>query len=756
MTDTADDTLPVPADDEGEEPQPSAEVAVPTRRSTGRVLASLTPKRLPDVDPSEPLLPEWLHSWDSMRRTAGRWSKRNGLRVLRWLVNAPKVVVLLVVYSPRGLARLVGKLSAYLYDYDSAQVRHHHAGKTETAEYVKAQNVRKANLRARWMVFGAAFTVVSAPILAFLAPLVLASLASLMLFVFIVKLIPGRSLGEVVVAFVVSVGAWFGAWWALGLLPELPSWPFIAVLVACDLALGWFGRPERPLVAQDASAYEGELVKPTAPMVVDALVSLGISGLTEKTAEQIRVYAPGVARAARGYTIEMELPPGVTAAEVMDRREPFAGALRRKLGNVWPSRGPNHPGHLRCYISDKPMAEEDQGTWAVSAGRELDIFLPTPMFTNQQGKWVDLTFAYNHFVVGGQPGFGKSYALRQIGVALAFDPRTMIVCLDGKGNGDLRPLRLVAHAFHEGDEEDEIADQLLAIKNMRQEMRRRNRFLRDLPAEENPQNKVTSELVDRYPSLAPIVLLVDEVQVYTEHDDAETKKAFIAAFTDLVKRGRSAGIIPVFCTQKPDAKALPSAIADNCTMRLCFKVHGWRSNDQILGSEMHANGVKATLFSNEDKGIAYLRGDGDEARIVRTVHGLDQVKAEELCAIARQIRQRKGMLSGYAAGDEAQQEEEQVDFLADCREVMGSAKAMHLPELLRALASLNGHWSELDTKALSSMLKAAGVKRGTVWSPALKADGYGVKAESLEVAATSDVEAIDDDRAPGLPPGDLS
>lgn len=751
-------TLPVPRDAdppaEAAETAAQAPPAVPEQRAG--VTQRLAPAPLAPVDTAAPVRPAWMADRDSVKATAAVWVRRNGYRAKRTAWNTPIVLVLLVVYSPRGLVRLVGKLAAYLYDYDSAQVRHHHAGKTETPEYVKAQNVRKANLKARWMVFGAGVTVVSAPVLGYVAPKTLSALVGFTVFVFIVKLIPGRSMGELFIGAVVGSGAGFVTVWGTTKLPVLNTWAWLvigALAVTAVLALGWVGRPALPMVTADSSMFGGEAEKPSAPLVIQALVSLKLKGLSDKEMEEdkVRVFHPGVARAPRGYLLELELPQGVTASAVMDKREEFAAALRRRLGCVWPSRGPNHPGHLRVFISDQPMTEAPQKRWKVSDGRELDIFAPIPMFTDQQGSWVDVTFAYNHFVVGGMPGFGKSFAVRQFGVAVAFDPRVMIVCLDGKGNGDLRPLRLVAHGFYEGDEEDEIEQQLRALRAIRQEMRRRNRFLRDLPVEENPQNKVTTTLLDKYPTLAPIVVLVDEVQTYTEHDDKKIKDEFVAIFTDLVKRGRSAAIIPVFCTQKPDKYALPSRIADNCTMRLCFKVHGWVSNNQVLGSEMHANGVKATLFSSEDKGIAYLRGDGADAQIVRTVHGLDQVKAEELCLMAREIRKRRNLLTGYAAGEEAAEEEEQVDFLADCRDAMGAANAMLLTELLASLAHLNGHWAELDVKALGSMLKHAGVKRGTVWSPGLKTDGYGVKASWLDVAATSDVELDDgDDDGPNL------
>jgi DNA segregation ATPase FtsK/SpoIIIE, S-DNA-T family len=363
-----------------------------------------------------------------------------------------------------------------------------------------------------------------------------------------------------------AVGA--ATWWflpqALVLIPRPPAWAAWAVLALVVLTLGWIGRPQgRALVARPDPRDAGLLEKPTAPMVVDALVRLAIPRLTEKTRDDIRVFA---------------------------------------------------------------------------------------------------------------------------------------------------------------------------------------RFLRDLPREENPLSKVTSELVDRYPHLAPIVLLVDEVQVYSEYEDPKVREEFVALFTDLVKRGRSAGIIPVFCTQKPDAKALPSSIASNCSVRLCFRVNDWKPNDQVLGTGMHSTGVKAALFSAQDKGLAWLKGDGGDPQVVRTVFGLDAVAAEELMMTARAIREGRGLLTGQAAGEEAEREELQVSLLDDARHAFQQNRAMLLGEIREGLELLRpGIWGHLDNDALGALLKEAGVRLGTVYSTALKREGYGVKREWLGVAATADEDPDDGD-----------
>lgn len=710
-------------------------------------LAKLTAGRdpVPTIDTTEPIRPEWLRSWGGFHSATSLAVRRAAYRTGVFLLHLPALLCLLALYSPRGLGRLVAVLGRYLYDYDSAQVRHAHAAAVETKEYVQAQNVRRANLKARWMVAGTAGLVVLGPLFAWWAPQVLAVAAGLAVFMWTVKLIPGQHWGEVVAAAGLGVGVWYWTPDLLDRVPQPPAWALLAALAVVVLALGWVGRPAGKQMVKRADPRDAGIVeKPTAPMVVDALVRLGIPGLAEKTRDDIRVFAPGVARSRRGYHLSMELPAGVTAASVMDRREEFAAALRRELGTCWPAKGTRHPGHLELFISDDPMATAPQGRWKVADGEIRDIFKPIELFTDQEGKWVDLTFAYQQLVVGGAPGYGKSFAVRQLGVAAAFDPRVRIVCMDGKGNGDLRPLRLVAHGFYEGDEPDEIAEQLAAVRAIREEMRRRARFLRDLPRDENPESKVTSELADRYPHLAPILILVDEVQVYSEYADKKIREEFVALFTDIVKRGRSAAIIPVFCTQKPDASALPSAIASNCSIRLCFRVNDWKSNDQVLGTGMHSTGIKATLFAATDKGLAWLKGDGGDPMVVRTAFGLDAVRSEELMMTARSLREGRGLLTGQAAGEDAANEAVQVDLLADVRDVMDHPPVprMHLAHVLERLVLLRpSTWGHLDVDALGGMLRQAGVPVGQV-----KVGGRntsGVRRESLNIAATSDEDPDD-------------
>lgn len=715
-----------------------------------RHLAPLIGTRKPTrLDTSQPIRPEWQKDLRSAYITARLFWHRTWYCTRKHLYYSPVYVGLLLVFAPRGLARLVASLSAYLYDNDTAALRHQHAGAGDTGEAAKAQAIRKSNLKARWMVAVSVLTVVLVPVLAWTAPAALAVIVAALAFVWTVKLIPGREMWELGVAVVVAAGVWWFTPLAAARIPAPPLWAVLGLAVGGVFVLGWHGRNHDKPIVKATDFVAGKVIeKPTAEMVIDALCRIGVPGMTlavnDRVKEEVRVRAPGVARSARGYTIEMELPPGITAAAVMDKREALAGALRRPLGTVWPSKAADHPGHLRIFLSDVPMATAPQPRWPIAKGQPIDIFEPFPMFTDEEGEWVDITLL-DHVAMGGASGFGKSVGLRQLGVALTFDLRTRIYVFDGKISGDLDPVRKVAHSYYEGADPDDVAEQLGALKGIETEMRRRSRFLRDLPVEERSP-KVTSTLASKYSGLSPIVVLIDECQEYTEYGtkgnkpEMKIREEFRAVLTRLSRLGRSAAIHVVFVSQKPDADVLPSAIMGNCSVRVCFKVTEQVHNDQILGTGAYKSGLKATLFSQEDRGLAWLKASG-EPKVVRTWSEMVELgTAVELVEKAHALRAAAGLLTGQAAGEEQLQLLE-PDLMADVRDVMEHppVTAMSLGALRDALTLLRpATWGHLDVDALGSMLRAAGVKVGTVWAE-------GRSAKGIKTADVAELEDADDD-----------
>ncbi|MGH4008262.1 MAG: hypothetical protein ACRDTH_08940 [Pseudonocardiaceae bacterium] len=107
------------------------------------VLTRIAGERKPVViDVTKPVRPEWQRDVGTAWGTILPFTQRNLYRARAQLYYLPVLVAALLWRSPVGLYRIASALGRYLYDYDSAVVRHKHAGNTETPEYAKSLLVK--------------------------------------------------------------------------------------------------------------------------------------------------------------------------------------------------------------------------------------------------------------------------------------------------------------------------------------------------------------------------------------------------------------------------------------------------------------------------------------------------------------------------------------------------------------------------------------------------------------------------------------
>lgn len=647
----------------------------------------------------KPILASWLTDREEFVGTVLDAGHRAGHTTVWHAVHLPLHLLRVLKYAPRGLWRVLRVIWDWVFDAEGKPLRREAVNANQAAEWLKLAKERRERIHRRWIGL-----------------VVLTVLA-------VILLVLGAQLSSVPVGFgfVLTPG------WVLGLVG--------AGVVA---ALGYVGRPVNKPLIQPATDTSGN--PPLRPeLVLGALCSLGIAKMTDP--DSIRVLSDLTREGTLGSSIDLELPQGVPAKLVMEKRSEFSAGLRREIGTVWPSVGKRHEAHLVLYVSDENMATARQKPWPLLKQGATDVFKPAPVFTDQRGKWIELTLAYTCGVIGAVPRVGKTFALRELLLVGALDPRCRVYPYDLKGTGDLSALKLIAHRYGVGDEPEDVDQQLTEMRALRQELRRRVKVIRGLPDTVCPDNKVTTELASRRDlELEPILVGVDECQVWFEHEDKAIRDELVAICTDLVKRGPAVGIMCYFATQKPDAKSIPTAIADNAIIRFCLMVHGWRSNDQVLGTGAHERGIRATMLSFEDKGIGYFKGEGPDTQLVRTVVGLDAVASGKVALRARAARQQAGLLTGYAAGEEMEREVEEVILLDDVRQVMGTADATHLTDLAAGLAALRpGAWGSLDAKSLGSQLRTAGVRVTNVHvsgKPRHEATNKGVKRGWLDVDTT--------------------
>jgi DNA segregation ATPase FtsK/SpoIIIE, S-DNA-T family len=273
-----------------------------------------------------------------------------------------------------------------------------------------------------------------------------------------------------------------------------PQWAWLPVGAVVVVVLARHGRPRgKPMIERAVVAARFE--KLTPDVVIRALGALGIAAINQAiAADPINgiEFPDPIHKDGPGWLANINLPHGVTATEVMDRREKLASGLRRELGCVWPEATPGkHPGHLSLWVGYEDMNKTRQPAWQLARHGTADLFKPVPFGADQRGRVVPVLLMFVSVIIGSVPRMGKTFMLRLLCLIAALDVRAELHLYDLKGTGDLSPLECVAHRYRAGDEPEDIDYALGDMRALRDELRRRTKVVRGLPREECPENKVT-------------------------------------------------------------------------------------------------------------------------------------------------------------------------------------------------------------------------------------------------------------------------
>ncbi|MCX4787669.1 cell division protein FtsK [Streptomyces sp. NBC_01221] len=633
-----------------------------------------------------PVIPAWARSWGEFK-TAGKGVAAYAWHVASYhAVRTPWYTLRLTVQAPRGAARFLGGSTRWVSDAEGDPLRQDAASREDVGDYLKLS--RQRDRRVRWR------TLVS-----------------------IVASVVGPT-----VAFALYVLA--------------PTWLTLLATAIGVMMLGRLGQSaDAPVINRAVEIPKA--TKLTSDIVLRALGSLGITAINQDQAKGgpgFTFTAP-ITRDGPGWLAEGDLPYGVTVTDVADRRERLASGLRRPLGCVWPeSVSDEHTGHLRLWVGDQDLSKTRQAPWPLAKAGAVDLFRPIHWGTDQRGRWVGITLMFIAGVIGAIPRMGKTFLLRLLLLIAALDVRAELHTYDLKGTGDLDAVGdRVGYRHRAGEEDADIEYAIADLREVREEMRRRAKVIRSLPKDICPESKVTTELASRRSlGLHPVVIGVDECQVWFEHDKHGAE--FEEICVDLVKRGPATGIVLLLATQRPDKDSIPKSISANASARWCLKVMGQVENDMVLGTGAYKRGVRATLFAWSEKGVSYFLGEGADARIVRSAF-IDAVEADRIALRARALRERAGTLAGHAAGDQPEVDEAPAyDLLADLLAALpdGSQKVWNEVAVV-ALAELRpGVYGEWTGEQLTLALKPYGVRTGQVWGTA--EDGKGANRRGIKRA----------------------
>ncbi|MFM9694545.1 FtsK/SpoIIIE domain-containing protein [Streptomyces europaeiscabiei] len=486
----------------------------------------------------------------------------------------------------------------------------------------------------------------------------------------------------------------------------VPGWTISAAIAAAALA-GLNGKKgDKPLITRYVATNVMRRLDSTE--VFDALAAIGIEGKKGRKGVE---FASEVMRDGPGWRAEVDLPPGVEATAVLEKRSALAAAMRRPISTVWPEADRTaHPGRLVLWVAQRDPAKAGRKLWPLMKEGQADVYQPLPYGFDPRGNLVEITLMYSNLLVGGIPGSGKTSCALAIVLGVALDPTAELWIYELKGSGDLDSVRPICHRYVSGDEDEDLEAGLAGMRSGIAEYQRRAKFIKGLPASEVPEGrKVTRALAEKYPEqdLGPRVIVIDEVQELFTH--AEYKEEAAALATRLIKKGRAYGIILILLTQNPDAPSLPSSVSSSVGTRLCLAVMDWRANNNVLGTGAYDRGLRATDISIDEQGTGIL-ARGREGTTVRAAF-IKQTEAEDIAARALALRTAAGTLSGQSVG--AAVEEKDVETVIDHLRAIwpDGVENVHSHRLVEALAAYRADlyrpWTEMDAAGASTALSAA-------------------------------------------------
>ena len=583
---------------------PSGQTAEPEQDGAAAPLvdqrADSGPDRLASILAARrlPLLPDWSRSFEDLKRTA-RFVAGHYWHIVRFhSMRSPLYLARIALRSPAGLARTLRNFHRWTQDAEGQGIRLDAANRNDPDTYLKLANLRDKRVSARSKVFWTSIL---------LAVAASAGLA-----------VAGTAL--------MQAGA----------------------LAAAALTFGIVGAPkDKPITAR--AVVKPEYAKLTSDVILRALGSLGIPALTQAVAKGGRglAFVAPIALDGPGFRAELDLPFGVTAVDVMDKRVELASGLRRPLGCVWPEPvHDEHSGRLVIWVGRQEMRKTPPPAWPLAKGGAFDLFKPIPFGTDQRGRVVYVLLPENNVLVGALPGGGKSYAIQTLVYGAALDPNAVVWSVNLKGDAFHKNTKAFADRYIDGIDDDAIEATLNLLRDLKAEVIRRTKVFKNLPPSINPEGKINPAIAAKRSLGLPVLLaFIDECQNLFAHKKFGDEAGELAEF--VIKVGRSLGVILLLATQRPDKDSLPTGVSANTSIRFCLRVMGQTENDMILGTSAYKNGIRATQFNLKDKGIGYLVGASEEPQITRT-YKLDQNDTAAIAAKARALRQAAGTLSGYA------------------------------------------------------------------------------------------------------------
>lgn len=539
------------------------------------------------ADERRPIVPA------SLRSRAGRHSMVTLLvamathGILWELSRTPKYLAKMAVYGPWGLLKLLGRQVRWATHPELSQLMSAAASANDTDRGPLIADRVAAARKARFLGLGGMWSAV-------------------------------------------LVGALVARWLA-------PAWALWAAVAIALPLLARFGRPAGTPILESAF-NAAKFVRLTAELTRNALM---VSGVGIKDPSKIK-FTKEIYRDGPGHMAVVELPPGIIAKDVIDRRDYLAAGFPLPLEQVWPEpvKGA-HPGVLGIWVADRPVDRMKQPVSPLLTCGELDYFAALPWGDDVRMRELAWRLSERNSLFAGLPGSGKTLAARNVALATSLDPLVRYVASELKGSGDLDPIEplCIDGMYVSGADDRSKQHTMRILEYLDRECERRPPLIRKWAAKGlNTENKLNRAIALADPSLFPMVAIFDEIQeLITDPDLGKEAKRLL---TSIVKRCRSLGIHLILATQRIDKESIPKGISSNISNRLCLAVQSHVETDLVLGTGAYSRGARPTTFmppadgENPWAGWGYLAGRDQPVR----ASFINNPTAEQIVLRARGMR----------------------------------------------------------------------------------------------------------------------
>ena len=279
-----------------------------------------------------------------------------------------------------------------------------------------------------------------------------------------------------------------------------------------------------------------------------------------------------------GWRAEVDLPYGVTATQVIERREQLASGLRRPLGAVWPEPVTSeHAGRLELWVGRADVAKAKPAPWPLAARPAAATCSRRSRSAPTRAAAASTAHVIEHnWLLGLMPGQGKTVGRPRAGLPPSRSTRPCEMWMhELKGSGDLDPFEQVCHRFVSGIDDESIGYAAESLQLLRAEVMQPRRAAQEAWTASCARTRRSPGRSP--PSASPAAVPAVAASSTRRRTCSPTRSTASSRRATPCSSSRSAGRSACSWSSPPSGRtrqSLPTGVSGNVSTRFCLKVAG--------------------------------------------------------------------------------------------------------------------------------------------------------------------------------------